>query len=77
MNIDYRDYIEIVPGKRGGKPCVKGTRITVYDVLGWLGGGRSVADILYDFPHLTETQIRACLMWAAHREQNHMAILAA
>ena len=66
--MDYRDIITIEPGKRGGKPCIRGMRITVYDVLGWLAAGMSHAEILEDFPELTETDIKACLAFAADRE---------
>lgn len=66
--VDFREYIEIVPGKRGGKPCIKGTRITVYDVLGWMARGMSFDEIIYDFPELTRDQIKACLAYAANRE---------
>ncbi len=66
--MDYRDIITIEPGKRGGKPCIRGMRITVYDVLGWLAAGMSHAEILDDFPELTETDIKACLAFAADRE---------
>jgi uncharacterized protein (DUF433 family) len=68
--INYSDYIEINPEKRFGKPIVKGTRISVYDVLSWLANGMSVAEIIEDFPELNESQIRACLAYAASREQN-------
>jgi uncharacterized protein (DUF433 family) len=70
--MDYRDIITIEPGKRGGKPCIRGMRITVYDVLGWLAAGMSHAEILDDFPELTETDIRACLSFAADREQHRL-----
>jgi uncharacterized protein (DUF433 family) len=66
--MDYRDIITIEPGKRGGKPCIRKMRITVYDVLGWLAAGMSQAEILDDFPELTETDIKACLAFAADRE---------
>ena len=66
--MDYRDIITIEPGKRGGKPCIRGMRITVYDVLGWLAIGMSHAEILDDFPELTETDIKACLAFAADTE---------
>ena len=70
--MDYRDIITTEPGKRGGKPCIRGMRITVYDVLGWLAAGMSHAEILDDFPELTETDIRACLAFAADREQHRL-----
>lgn len=58
----------IEPGKRGGKPCVRGMRIAVADVLGWLAAGMSHAEVIADFPELTEQDIRACLAFAAERE---------
>ena len=64
----YQHIITIEPGKRGGKPCIRNMRITVYDVLGWLAAGMSHAEILDDFPELTEEDIRACLEFAADRE---------
>ena len=67
--MDYRHYIEIVPGKRSGKPCIVGTRITVHDVLGYMAGGMSEKEILADFPDLTIESIRACLAFAADRER--------
>ena len=60
--------IEIRPDKRFGKPTIKGTRITVYDVLNWLASGMSKTDILNDFPELNEEHINACLSFAANRE---------
>ena len=56
------------PGKRGGKPCIRGMRITVYDVLGYLASGMTHNEILDDFPYLTETDIWACLAYAADRD---------
>jgi uncharacterized protein (DUF433 family) len=67
--MDYRNVITIEPGKRSGKPCVRGLRITVTDVLEYLATGMSVAKILTDFPDLTEEDIRACLAFAADRER--------
>jgi uncharacterized protein (DUF433 family) len=67
--MDYRSLITIEPGKRGGKPCVRGLRITVYDVLEYLAAGMSEADIVRDFPELTVDDIRACLSFAADRER--------
>lgn len=66
---DYRDHITIDPGKRGGKPCIRSMRITVYDVLDWLASGLSEAQILEDYPELTQDDIRACLAFAASRER--------
>ncbi len=65
----YQDVITIESGKRGGRPCVRGMRIAVADVLGWLAAGMSEQDILKDYPELTETDIRACLAYAADRER--------
>jgi uncharacterized protein (DUF433 family) len=67
--MDYRDIITIEEGKRGGKPCIRGLRITVYDVLDYLAGGMSEDAILADFPDLTRDDIRACLAFAADRER--------
>jgi len=67
--MSYRDRITIEPGKRGGRPCVRSLRITVYDVLGWLASGMSEADILRDYPDLEREDIRACLEFAADREK--------
>lgn len=69
MSIDYRKLITLEPGKRGGRPAVRGMRITVADVLGWLAAGMSHDEILADFPELTEEDIRACLAYAADRER--------
>ena len=65
----YRDIITIEPGKRGGKPCIRGMRITVYDVLGYLASGMFPQQILADFPDLTAEDIQACLAYAADRER--------
>jgi uncharacterized protein (DUF433 family) len=67
--MDYRRVITIEPGKRGGKPCIRGLRITVYDVLDYLASGMSEAQILRDFPDLTTDDLRACLAFAADRER--------
>ncbi|HEX8071816.1 MAG TPA: DUF433 domain-containing protein [Pyrinomonadaceae bacterium] len=67
--MDYRDIITIEPGKRSGKPCIRGTRMTVTDVLEYLAGGMTEAEILADFPDLTLADIRACLAFAADRER--------
>jgi len=66
---DYTNIITIEPGKRGGKPVIRGLRITVYDVLSYLAGGMSEDEILADFPELTREDIRACLGYAADREK--------
>ncbi|MDD2739760.1 MAG: DUF433 domain-containing protein [Methylomonas lenta] len=70
MTIDYRNIITLEPGKRGGKPCVRSLRITVYDVLAWLADGMTEAEILEDYPELEEMDIRACLAFAANREHS-------
>ena len=67
--MSYRDRITIEPGKRGGKPCIRSLRITVYDVLGWLASGMSQDDILRDYPDLCAEDIKACLEFAAERER--------
>ena len=71
--MDYRHIIAIEPGKRGGKPCIRGLRITVSDVLDYLAGGMSEQEILGDFPDLTAEDIRACLAFAADRERRLIA----
>jgi uncharacterized protein (DUF433 family) len=63
------DHITIEPDKCGGKPCIRGLRITVADVLDYLAGGMTTAEILHDFPDLNEGDIRACLAFAARRER--------
>ncbi|RJP38615.1 MAG: DUF433 domain-containing protein [Phycisphaerales bacterium] len=65
----YAEIITIEPGKRGGKPCIRGMRITVSDVLEYLASGMTEAQILADFPDLTSEDIRACLSFAAQRER--------
>ena len=72
--MDYRALITIEPGKRGGKPCIRGLRITVYDVLEYLASGMSEDEILRDFPDLTREDIRACLAFAADRERRLLEI---
>lgn len=71
------DRISVDPAIRFGKPCVRGTRITVGDVLGYLAGGMSEDQVLGDFPHLTKDDIRACLTYAAERERRTLGIPAA
>jgi uncharacterized protein (DUF433 family) len=70
----YQDYIEIVPGKRGGKPCLVGMRVTVSDVLGWLASGMDESSIVADYPQLTPEHIRACLAYAAEREHHQLSV---
>jgi uncharacterized protein (DUF433 family) len=67
--VDYSKIITIEPGKRSGKPCIRGMRITVTDVLEYLASGMTHKEILADFPDLTEEDIRACLAFAADRER--------
>ena len=70
--IQLNKYIEINKEKRFGKPIIKGTRISVYDVLSWLSNGMTRKEIINDYPELTNNQINACLSFAAKREQNHL-----
>ena len=65
---DYKSFIAIDSSVRFGKPCIKGTRISVYDVLGWLASGMKTEEIINDFPELNEEQIQACLAYAADKE---------
>jgi uncharacterized protein (DUF433 family) len=67
--MDYSGIITMEPGKRSGKPCIRGLRITVYDVLEYLASGMSHPEILVEFPYLTEQDILACLAFAADRER--------
>ena len=67
--MDYSHIITIEADKRGGKPCIRGLRITVYDVLGYLAAGMTHEEILSDFPYLTEEDIRACLSFAAEGDR--------
>lgn len=71
------DRISVDPTVRFGKPCVRNTRITVGDVLGYLAGGMSEAEILADFPQLAQEDIRACLAYAAERERRTLTVPAA
>lgn len=75
--VDYRKIISIEPGKRGGKPCIRGLRITVGDVLGWLAAGLSHQEILADYPDLTPDDLQACLAFAADREKHALIALPA
>lgn len=67
--MDYHKHISIDPAIRSGKPCVSGTRITVYDVLSYLAAGMTHEQVVADFPQLTDESIRACLAFAADRER--------
>ena len=66
---DYTGIITVEPGKRSGQPCIRGMRITVYDIFEYLASGMTVAEILDDFPYLTETDIRACFAYAANLKE--------
>lgn len=68
MDATLAARLTLEPGKRGGRPCIRGLRMTVYDVLSYLAAGMTVPEILADFPLLTEEDIRACLAYAAERE---------
>jgi uncharacterized protein (DUF433 family) len=72
--MDYRERITIEPDKRGGKPCIRGLRITVYDILGYLASGMSEAEIIEDFPVLEPQDIRAALAFAADFERRLMVV---
>lgn len=67
--MDYRDRITIEPGKRSGKPCLRGLRITVYDVLDYLAGGMTEDEVILEFPELERDDVRAALAFAADRER--------
>lgn len=67
--MDYREFLEIRSDKRFGKPCLKGTRISVYDVLNWLANGMTREDIKGDFEEITDEMINACLAYAADKER--------
>ncbi len=75
--MDYRSCITLDPGKRGGKPLIRGLRIAVQDVLGWLAEGLSIENILADYPELTREDIQACLRFAADRERSTIWLHAA
>ena len=68
--IDYRNHITIEPGKRSGQPCIRGLRITVYDIFSYLAAEMTVEEILADFPDLTREDILACFAWAAKEEEH-------
>ncbi|MEO8104249.1 MAG: DUF433 domain-containing protein [Betaproteobacteria bacterium] len=75
--MNYKDRITIEPGKRGGKPCIRGLRISVYDVLEMLAEGMTHAEIIDDYPELQTEDIAACLAFAANREHNLYTLTAA
>ena len=74
--LNYRDIITIEPGKRGGNPCIRGLRMTVYDVLEYLASGMSPQQMLIDFPDLTAEDIQASLAYAADRERTQLTLAA-
>ena len=74
--MNYRDIITIDSGKRSGKPCICGMRVTVYDVLDYLASGMTPQQILQDFPYLTAEDIQACLAYAADRERTQFTVRA-
>jgi uncharacterized protein (DUF433 family) len=76
MNDQWRSRITIEPGKRGGRPCIRGMRITVYDVLSYLAAGMTTQEILADFPYLTAEDIQASLAFAAERERSMLVAVA-
>lgn len=65
----YREHIEIQAGVRFGRPCIKNTRISVFDILSWLASGMTFKEITEDYPEITEEHIKSCLAFAADREQ--------
>ena len=74
--MNYHSRITIEPNKRSGKPCIRGMRITVYDVLSYLASGMTNQEILEDFPYLTQEDILACLQYASDRERQTLVIQA-
>ncbi len=72
--MNYKERITIESGKRGGRPCIRGMRISVYDVLSYLAAGMTEQEILNDFPYLTKEDILACLSYAADREHQQMIV---
>jgi len=76
MLMNYQNIITIEPGKRGGQPCIRGLRITVYDILDYLAAGMTIEQILADFDYLTLNDIYACLAYAADRERHQLVVQA-
>ena len=74
MTGDWRSLITMEPDKRGGRPCIRGMRITVFDVLSYLAAGMTAEAILNDFPYLTAEDIQACLAYAAERERQMLVV---
>jgi uncharacterized protein (DUF433 family) len=75
MTVSYQTRITLEQGKRSGKPCIRGLRITVYDILSYLAAGMSIEEILSDFPTLTRDDILACLSYAAERERQTLVVV--
>ena len=73
---NYKEIITVEPGKRSGQPCIRGMRITVYDVLGYLATGMSIEEIIDDFPMLTKDDIQAVLAFAADSESSRVLLSA-
>lgn len=71
---NYKNIITLEPGKRSGKPCIRGLRITVYDILNYLASGMTQEEILDDFDYLTKEDIQACLAYAADREKQLLVV---
>lgn len=76
MDAKWRSLITIEPGKRFGRPCIRGMRMTVYDVLSYLAAGMTISEMLDDFPYLTVEDIQACLAFAAERERGMLVAVA-
>ena len=76
MKPSWLSLITIEPGKRGGRPCIRGMRITVYDVLSYLAAGMTTQEVLDDFPYLTAADVQACLAYAAERERSMLVVVA-
>ena len=74
MSMNYQDIITLDPGKRSGKPCIRGLRITVYDILEYFASGMTQEEILEDFDYLTKEDIQACFAYAADREKHSLVI---
>ena len=74
--MNYSERITLEPGKRSGKPCIRGTRMTVYDILSYLAAGMTIEEILEDFPKLTKEDILACLSFAADAEKQKLVLAA-
>jgi len=72
--VDYKDIITLEPGKRSGKPCIRGMRITVGDILGWLASGMTISQIISEYDELNETDIFAALSYAADRENKNYQV---